>query len=92
MLLCKMAVIVWASTNLNQMEIKLTPKEKSIELLDKFIQTNGNFFFAKECAIFLVEEILDELNEFDIMDGYATSRIDYYNEVRNILLSSEPYR
>ena len=83
-----MVVIGWTSTNFNQMEIKLTPKEKSIKLLDRFIQTNGNSFFAKECAIFLVEEILDELNEFDIMDGYATSRIDYYNEVRNILLSS----
>jgi hypothetical protein len=66
-------------TKLNNMKVKLTPKEKSIKLLDRF---------EKECAIFLVEEILDELNEFDIMDGYATSRIDYYNEVKSILLSS----
>ena len=78
----------FGTQKINKMEIKLTPKEKSIKLLDRFIQTNGNSFFAKECAIFLVEEILDELNEFDIMDGYATSRIDYYNEVINILLSS----
>ena len=36
----------------------MTPKEKAQELLNKFIQTNGNAFFAKECALISVDEIL----------------------------------
>lgn len=36
----------------------MTPKEKANELVDKFIQTNGNAFFAKECALIAVDEIL----------------------------------
>ncbi|MGL4253526.1 MAG: hypothetical protein ACRCR2_05705 [Fusobacteriaceae bacterium] len=35
----------------------MTPKEKAIELVDKFTQTNGNAFFAKECALIAVDEI-----------------------------------
>ena len=36
----------------------MTPQQKSQELMDKFIQTNGNAFFAKECALIAVDEIL----------------------------------
>jgi hypothetical protein len=36
----------------------MTPKEKAEELVDKFTQTNGNSFFAKECALIAVDEIL----------------------------------
>ena len=36
----------------------MTPKEKSQNLVEKFIQTNGNSFFAKECALIAVDEIL----------------------------------
>ena len=36
----------------------MTPKEKAEELIDKFTQTNGNAFFAKECALIAVNEIL----------------------------------
>lgn len=36
----------------------MTPKEKAVELVDKFTQTNGNGFFAKECALIAVDEIL----------------------------------
>ena len=36
----------------------MTPKEKAAELVDKFTQTNGNAFFAKECALIAVDEIL----------------------------------
>lgn len=39
----------------------MTPKEKAQELLNKFIQTNGNAFFAKECALIAVDEILNML-------------------------------
>ena len=36
----------------------MTPKEKAQKLVGKFIQTNGNSFFAKECALIAVDEIL----------------------------------
>jgi hypothetical protein len=36
----------------------MTPNEKAKELVEKFIQTNGNSFFAKECALIAVDEIL----------------------------------
>ena len=36
----------------------MTPKEKAAELVDKFTQTNGNGFFAKECALIAVDEII----------------------------------
>ena len=39
----------------------MTPKEKAIELVDKFTQTNGNAFFAKECALIAVDEIIKML-------------------------------
>ena len=37
----------------------MTPKEKAKELVDKFIKTNGNAFFAKECALIAVDEMMD---------------------------------
>lgn len=37
----------------------MTPKEKAIELVDKFTQTNGNNFFAKECALIALDETLN---------------------------------
>ena len=36
----------------------MTPKEKAIKLIDRFIQTNGNSFYAKQCALIAVDEIL----------------------------------
>ncbi len=29
----------------------MIPQQKALELVDKFTQTNGNAFFAKECAL-----------------------------------------
>ena len=37
----------------------MTPKEKANELIEKFIFINGNSFFAKDCAIIAVDEILN---------------------------------
>jgi hypothetical protein len=36
----------------------MTPKEKAEELINKFSQTNGNSFFAKECALIAVDELI----------------------------------
>ena len=43
----------------------MTPKEKAKELVDKFIQTNGNAFFAKQCALIAVDEIINYSEEWD---------------------------
>ena len=67
---------------------KLTPNQKAEEIKQKLKTRVAGQSAIKFVSIMFVEEILDELNEFDIMDDYATSRIDYYNEVRNILKSS----
>lgn len=37
----------------------MTPKEKAEELVNKFIETNGNRFFPKECALIVVDEIIN---------------------------------
>lgn len=39
----------------------MTPKEKAIELVENFTTINGNSFFAKECAVAAVDEIIKML-------------------------------
>lgn len=36
----------------------MTPKEKAIELVDKYANTNGVYGASKQCAIITVDEIL----------------------------------
>ena len=62
----------------------MTPKEKAQELVDKFIQTNGNAFFAKECALIAVDEII---NNFGLLtEGKAhyssSNTVKYYEQVK----------
>lgn len=62
----------------------MKPSIKAKQLIIKFsnvayINTNG----AKVCALLCVDEIIEEIREFDNMDGYAQSRIDYFQEVKN---------
>jgi hypothetical protein len=40
---------------------------------------------AKECSLILVCEIIEELKEFDTMDGYSISRMIFWNEVKSEL-------
>lgn len=47
----------------------MTPKEKAQELLNKFIQTNGNAFFAKECALIAVDEIINVVKKYETKRG-----------------------
>lgn len=62
----------------------MTPKEKAAELVEKFIQTNGNSFFAKDCALIAVNEILNHHSQ-----EQGLYRIDKYywysviNEIKN---------
>ena len=46
----------------------MTPKEKAQKLVGKFIQTNGNSFFAKECALIAVDEIIESRKDDGAFD------------------------
>ena len=63
----------------------MTPKEKAKELVDKFTQTNGNNFFAKECALIAVDEIIKSSprhpNDVDWDDVGGTHQ--YYYEAQH---------
>ena len=51
----------------------MTPKEKSIELVQKFNYDNKHFLMydAKQCALICVDEILKEIpKRFDIEERY----------------------
>ena len=63
----------------------MTPKEKAEELVNKFIQTNGNAFFAKECALIAVDEILKSTphcpsKPLDIMPHFSADK--YWKQVK----------
>lgn len=62
----------------------MTPKEKAKELFDKFIQTNRNAFFAKECALIAVDEIyqLELLYGQYSDDGNQEMHYSYWEEVK----------
>jgi hypothetical protein len=62
----------------------MTPKEKAEELVDKFIKTNGNAFFAKECALIAVDEILNNFGTLtEGKQHYAAySTIKFYEQVK----------
>lgn len=47
-------------------------KEKAIELVEKFTFINGNSFFAKDCAILTVDEILEVLTS-----DYESEKLQY---------------
>lgn len=59
----------------------MTPKEKAQDLVDKFIQTNGNAFFAKECALIAVDEIMESIKILPMGMDYLSWR-DYWKEVK----------
>ena len=40
----------------------MTAKEKAKELVEKYTFINGNSFFAKDCAIIAVDEIIENLH------------------------------
>lgn len=55
----------------------MSPKGKAIELVDKFTQTNGNNFFAKQCALITVDEVWRQLEAARVFEEY-----DYWQEVK----------
>ena len=60
----------------------MAPKEKAKELIEKYTFINGNSFFAKDCAIIAVDEIIEELKR----EPYTNyERIVYWISVKNEL-------
>lgn len=62
----------------------MTPKDKSIELCDKFDDiTNSTLCAAKRCALIAVDEIIEVLeNDENIYLLGDSSYIDFWNEVK----------
>ena len=63
----------------------MTPKEKAAELVDKFTQTNGNGFFAKQSAIIAVDEIIKNggtQNMVEYKPNFFTNGFWYWREVK----------
>jgi hypothetical protein len=65
----------------------MTPKEKALELYYKYYQKCADSSYpenmAKECALIAVDEVICEIVYFDNTDGYAQSRMDYWEEVKS---------
>lgn len=67
----------------------MTPKEKAIELYNKFLNPSGDTYLygmlehesAKECALIAVNEILSELTEIPYGLEYL-NRLNYWQEVK----------
>lgn len=64
----------------------MTPKEKAIELVDKFTQTNGNAFFAKECALIAVDEIIDAIDwhEYEVPNDQLKFWFEVKREIEKL--------
>jgi len=69
----------------------MTAQQKALELVDKFTQTNGNAFFAKECALIAVDEIYalrliyGQYLDYDLDKiNYASYWEDVKKEIENI--------
>jgi len=69
----------------------ITPNQKAKDIYDKMEvdvnDYNSNYPSyshkqAKECSLVLVAEIIEELKEFDTMDGYSVARINFWNDVK----------
>ena len=62
----------------------MTPKEKAKELIEKFIFINGNSFFAKDCAIIAVDEIIENLHWLEDSINFDKA-IRFWQEVKTEL-------
>ena len=75
----------------------MTPKEKAIELVKKFLNIEdtqarygGNLMFseeARQCAIIAVDEIIDILYKLSDCSSLVVAERDFYEEVKQELLT-----
>jgi len=59
----------------------MTPKEKASELYNKMYDFSIFDESAKQCALIAVEEILDEIQTFELAWEYQ-SKIEFWNNVK----------
>jgi hypothetical protein len=66
----------------------MTPKEKAIELVDKFMphsSGNSNNNEAKQCALIAVDELIMEKNKWENGSFYTSKYWDYVKqEIENL--------
>lgn len=61
----------------------MTPKEKSIELVNKFLQIyDGRVPKAKQCALICVDEVLENITEEVMTYKPFMMNTDYWQEVK----------
>lgn len=65
----------------------MTPKEKAIELIEKFaIITDDYHRPSKQCALIAVDEIINTLNydirDIDVRGNILLDLIDYWQQVK----------
>ena len=61
----------------------MTPKEKSIELVNKFLQIyDGRVPQAKQCALICVDEVLENITEEVMTYKPFMMNTDYWQEVK----------
>lgn len=56
----------------------MTPKEKTIELIDKCITFTDDYYIAKQCALIVVDEIINTLT--NLWGGIK--EVVYWTEVK----------
>jgi hypothetical protein len=69
----------------------MTPREKAIDLINSFEELGKDFTrgvsmneFAKECALIVVDEILD-IDCFDMSEENFDNHIEYWQQVKTEL-------
>ena len=59
----------------------MTPKEKALELVDKFQFILTEKQFGKQCALIAVDEIID-IAYWEYMESMGEKEKEYWNEVK----------
>ena len=62
----------------------MTPKEKAKELVDKMHSKmySDGIYDAKQCALICVDEIIEEIKEWNMSVIDYQNRIEYWQEVK----------
>ena len=68
----------------------MTPKEKAIDLMHKYVNLTGGWVYGiasweykKKCALIAVDEILEEFDHFPFNDDeYLTNNRQYWQQVK----------
>jgi hypothetical protein len=77
----------------------MSPKEKADELVKKMYEVRSGsvsmitYYFAKQCALVAVDEMLEELDHLAFDDhDYGTSKMMYWMEVKQEINKLSRYK